>query len=65
MFADYWDDNKRSDPRQEVARLEEGWAHPPQHQPRHIGDEQNAKDLTFFSIFDDDPTISTLVAETR
>ena len=51
LFADDWDDNERSDPRQEVARLEEGWAHPPQHQPRHIGDDKAVKYLSFFNIW--------------
>ena len=50
LFADDWDDNERRDPRQEVARLEEGWAHPPQHQPRHIGDDKAVKYLSFFNI---------------
>ena len=51
LFADDWDDNERRDSRQEVACLEEGWTHPPQHQPRHIGDDKAAKYLSFFNIW--------------
>ena len=38
LFADDWHDNKRCDPGSPPACPQEGRAHPPQHQPRHIGE---------------------------
>ena len=39
LLADDWHDNQRGDFGSTLARSQEGWAHPSQHQPRHIGEQ--------------------------
>ena len=39
VLTDDWDDNQRGDSGSTPASSQEGWPHPSQHQPRHIGDQ--------------------------
>ena len=39
LLADDWDDNQRGDSGSTLASSQEGWPHPSQHQPRHIGEQ--------------------------
>ena len=50
LLSDDWDDNQRGDSGSTPASSQEGWPHPSQHQPRHIGDQLQMAN-TNLSIF--------------